>query len=384
MSRLVTCESVSAGHPDKVCDRISDEILDLYLSYDSNARVAVETLATYNKVIVCGEVKTVAKISKAQVIEKVKNTIRDIGYNQEGFHWKTVNIECFLHEQSPDIAQGVDAKDESGEGAGDQGTMVGYATNETENYMPAPITYAHQLLSSLYNTARLDPDGYLGIDMKAQITMLYDENDVPKSIDNIVVSVQHKEKVSLSKVRNIVMQHLEKILPSDIMCNLDRVYVNPTGKFVKGGPGYDTGLTGRKIVVDTYGAVVPHGGGAFSGKDPTKVDRSAAYAMRYIAKNIVAAGLARKCMTNISYAIGKPEPVALNITSFNTSDYSDLELLEITKNIMSFTPKRIIEHLSLRQPIYAPTSSYGHFGRNIAEVKPGFFSWEKINDIKLL
>ena len=378
MTRLVTCESVSAGHPDKVCDRISDSILDLYLSHDMHARVAVETLATHNKVVICGEVRSKITIDSEQIINTVRNTIKNIGYDQEGFHWNNVDITLLLHEQSPDIAMGVDAKSMAGEGAGDQGTMIGYATNETANYMPAPITYAHQLLSNLYNIARSNPEGSLGIDMKAQITMLYDKHDRPQSIDNMVVSIQHKEGVSASTLKKITLEQLEKIVPSHMMCKSDKIYINPTGKFVKGGPGYDTGLTGRKIVVDTYGAVVPHGGGAFSGKDPTKVDRSAAYAMRYIAKNIVASGLARKCVTDISYAIGMPEPLAMNVTSLNTSSYSDAELLEIAYGIMDYTPRAIIEHLDLLRPIYATTTSYGHFGRDPSQEQAGHFSWENI------
>ena len=381
MTKLVTSESVSAGHPDKVCDRISDTILDLYLTHDKYARVAVETLATYNKVVICGEVSSVAKISHEQIINTVRQTIKDIGYAQEGFHWQTADIDCLLHKQSPEIALGVNAKNALGEGAGDQGTMFGYATNETSNYMPSPITYAHQLLSRLYNIARLDPEGPLGIDMKAQVTIRYDQDDKPQSADNIVVSVQHKKGVDIADIRKIVIDNLEMVIPSGMMCSTDKIYVNPTGIFVHGGPACDTGLTGRKIVVDTYGAVVPHGGGAFSGKDPTKVDRSAAYAMRYVAKNIVAAGLARKCIADISYAIGMHLPLALNISSLGTSSYSDNELLEIAKNMMEYTPRGIIDFLDLCNPIYTPTSSYGHFGRDITETNNGFFSWEKINNI---
>jgi S-adenosylmethionine synthetase len=369
-------ESVSEGHPDKICDQLSDTILDAYLAQDSEHRVAIECLATTNFVVVAGEVKGHAELSKVDIDNLIRAKVKDIGYEQEGFNWETLTIDNRIHEQSPDIAQGVDAKAGQSEGAGDQGMMFGYACNETPELMPAPIYYAHQIVKNLSRDRKAGILPMLGPDAKTQISLNY-KNGKPVGAHSIVISNQHIAGLSQQDVRDIVTPYVEKILPDGWMCEADRFFVNPTGQFIIGGPDGDTGLTGRKIIVDTYGGAAPHGGGAFSGKDPTKVDRSAAYAARYIAKNIVAAGLADKCVFQIAYAIGVAEPVSLFIDTMGTGTVDESKLLKLIPEIFDLTPKGIRIGLGLNKPIYARTAAYGHFGR--APQKDGGFSWEKID-----
>ena len=376
-SYLFTSESVSEGHPDKVCDQISDALLDLMLKKDENARVAVETMATTNRIILSGETRLMAPISSEEIEETVRCVVRNIGYEQPGFNWETVTIENYLHTQSADIALGVDR-----DGAGDQGIMFGYATNEDTqtNFMPAPIFYAHRLLKNLSEERHKNLFQELGPDAKSQITFVY-QDEKPVAIDNIVVSTQHHEDITLNQVREIVLQIVEKTIPQEILCSYDKIYINPTGRFVIGGPEGDTGLTGRKIIVDTYGGAAPHGGGAFSGKDSTKVDRTAAYMARYIAKNIIASGLANKCLIQVSYAIGMIQPLSVYVNTFGTGQVSDEHLTHFIEKEIDLTPKGMRQQLGLNKPIFLPTASYGHFGRNAGN--DGTFSWERIDLIPL-
>ena len=376
-SYLFTSESVSEGHPDKVCDRISDAVVDAYLAAEPEARVACETLATTNRVVIAGEVRGPDSITKDTVIELAREAIKDIGYEQEGFHWKTADVSVYLHAQSAHIAQGVDAAGNKDEGAGDQGIMFGYACNETPALMPAPIYYAHKILENLTaaRKAKTGDAAKLGPDAKSQVTLRY-ENGKPVAATQIVLSTQHlDESLSSEDVRAIVEPHIRETLPSGWISADTIWHVNPTGKFVIGGPDGDCGLTGRKIIVDTYGGAAPHGGGAFSGKDPTKVDRSAAYAARYLAKNVVAAGLAENCTLQLSYAIGVAKPLSIYVDLHGTGKVDEGKLEAILMDAMDLSPRGIRTHLGLNRPIYARTSAYGHFGR--APQADGGFSWER-------
>jgi S-adenosylmethionine synthetase len=371
---LFTSESVSEGHPDKVCDQISDTVVDIFLGADPAARVACETLATTNRVVLAGEVRGPDKITKDQLIEATRQRIKAIGYEQEGFHWRHCEIECLIHKQSVDIAQGVDAAGNKDEGAGDQGIMFGYACRETAELMPAPIQFAHQILKSMADARHSGSTPELGPDAKSQVTLQYVAGK-PVRATSVVVSTQHSEKVGQEEVREIVRPHVLKILPKGWMCPEDQFYVNPTGRFVIGGPDGDCGLTGRKIIVDTYGGAAPHGGGAFSGKDPSKVDRSAAYAARYVAKNVVAAGLAERCTIQLSYAIGVSRPLSVYINTDGTGQVDEEKLSRVIQEMVDLSPRGIRTRLGLNKPIYTRTASYGHFGRT--PEADGGFSWEK-------
>jgi S-adenosylmethionine synthetase len=378
---LFTSESVSEGHPDKVCDRISDAIVDLFLAADPFARVALETLCTTNRIILAGEVRGPASITAERMIETARAGVRDIGYAQEGFHWQTAQAECLVHAQSADIALGVDSSGNKDEGAGDQGIMFGFAVNETHEFMPAPIHYAHAILRSLADARHSQEAPFLGPDAKSQVTLHYVEGK-PVRAASIVVSTQHSEDASQDLVRETVRDHVLQVLPPGWMCPEEEFYVNPTGRFVIGGPDGDTGLTGRKIIVDTYGGAAPHGGGAFSGKDPTKVDRSAAYAARYLAKNVVAAGLADRCLIQLSYAIGVSKPLSVYVDTQGTGQVDEDKLSHVLQDLMNLSPRGIREHLKLNRPIYARTSAYGHFGR--APDGNGGFSWERLDLVEAL
>jgi S-adenosylmethionine synthetase len=358
---LFTSESVSEGHPDKVCDRISDMVVDSYLSKDPVSRVACETLTTTNKVILAGETRG-PKINKDELITKVRNCIKDIGYDQEGFSWKTANIETFLHEQSSDIAMGVDSKNNKDEGAGDQGIMFGYACNETDDLMPAPIHYSHKILRLMAADRKNKLLNGIEPDSKSQVTMLY-ENDKPVKVTSVVISTQHSKDLNQEKVRDLIMPYIKKSIPETFLTDLDpkEIYINPTGQFIIGGPDGDTGLTGRKIIVDTYGGAAPHGGGAFSGKDPTKVDRSAAYASRYLAKNIVASGISEKCLIQLAYAIGVSKPLSIFIKLANGDEGKIEKIKKIIENNFNLSPRGIREMLKLNNPIYEVTSSLRSF-----------------------
>lgn len=376
---LFTSESVSEGHPDKVCDRISDAIVDRFLAIDPYARCAVETAATTDFVCIIGEVRGPTDITRAVMEDAARQAIRSIGYEQENFHWKNVEMDIRVHKQSADIAQGVDSAENKDEGAGDQGIMFGYACTETPELMPAPIQYSHQILKSLAAARHAgELAGKLGPDAKSQVTLEYKDGK-PVRARSVVVSTQHAEGVSGAEVREIVRAHVLKILPDGWMCPEEEFYVNPTGRFVIGGPVGDAGLTGRKIIVDTYGGAAPHGGGAFSGKDPTKVDRSAAYAARYLAKNIVAAGLADRCTIQLSYAIGISKPLSLYVNTHGTGKVPEDILAKALSSLVDLSPRGIRETLQLNKPIYERTAAYGHFGRPPEE--DGGFSWEK-TDIK--
>ena len=378
---LFTSESVSEGHPDKVCDRISDMIVDLYLSKDPVSRVACETLTTTNKVVLAGETRG-PKIHKEELINNIRNCIKDIGYDQEGFSWKTANIEIFLHEQSSDIAMGVDSKDNKDEGAGDQGIMFGYACKETDDLMPAPIHFSHKILRLMAEDRKKGILKGIEPDSKSQVTMQY-ENNKPVKVTSVVISSQHSKDLNQEKVRELVIPYISKSIPNNYLQDLDKqeIYINPTGQFIIGGPDGDTGLTGRKIIVDTYGGAAPHGGGAFSGKDPTKVDRSAAYASRYLAKNIVAAGVSEKCLIQLAYAIGVSKPLSIFI-KLDEGDESKIEkILKIINQNFDLSPRGIREMLKLNNPIYEVTSSYGHFGRK--PTNNGQFTWEKTDKVDL-
>ena len=373
---LFTSESVSEGHPDKVCDRISDAIVDAHLAAMPEARVAAETLTTTNRVIIAGEVRGSGSVDAAMVERLAREAIRDIGYEQEGFHWETARVEVLLHEQSADIAQGVDSAGNKDEGAGDQGIMFGYACRETPELMPAPILYSHRILRLLADARHSGAEPTLGPDSKSQVTVAYKDGK-PVGVTSIVVSTQHTDENQTSDdIRAIVEPYVLEALPEGLIGDHTVWHVNPTGKFVIGGPDGDCGLTGRKIIVDTYGGAAPHGGGAFSGKDPTKVDRSAAYAARYLAKNIVAGGFADRCTIQLSYAIGVSQPLSIYINLHGTGRVGEQVLEEALKGkVMDLSPRGIREHLSLNRPIYARTAAYGHFGREPDE--DGGFSWEK-------
>lgn len=371
---LFTSESVSEGHPDKVCDRISDTIVDLFLHADPYARVAVESLATTNRIVLAGEVRGPESITLVEMQQAARNAVKEIGYAQKGFHWQWAQIDVLVHAQSADIAQGVDAAGNKDEGAGDQGIMFGYACNETPELMPAPIMYSHNILRSLSEARHSGALPLLGPDAKSQVTLEY-ENGKPVRAQSVVVSHQHSDSIDTDEVREMVRPHVEKVLPKGWMPKEENFFVNPTGRFVIGGPDGDTGLTGRKIIVDTYGGAAPHGGGAFSGKDPTKVDRSAAYAARYLAKNVVAAGLADKCTIQIAYAIGVSYPLAVYINTHGTGQVDEAKLSKTLQELVPLNPRRMREYLGLNKPIYAKTSSYGHFGREPG--LDGSFSWEK-------
>ncbi len=377
---IFTSESVGEGHPDKVCDRISDTIVDIYLAADPYSRIAVETLATTNRVVLAGEVRGPASVTKEVLIEGARRAIREIGYEQEGFHWKKAEIDCYVHEQSADIAQGVDSKDNKDEGAGDQGIMFGYAVRETDVLMPAPIYYSHNILKSMAE-ARHAGETRFGPDAKSQVSLQY-VNGKPVGATSVVVSTQHAESATSEEIRELVRPHVLAQLPEGWMCDEAHFYVNPTGRFVIGGPDGDAGLTGRKIIVDTYGGAAPHGGGAFSGKDPTKVDRSAAYAARYLAKNVVGAGLADRCTIQLAYAIGVSHPLAVYIDTHGTGQIDEDALSKTLQELVSLTPRGIRTHLGLNKPIYARTSSYGHFGRT--PDADGGFCWEKLDLVDAL
>ncbi len=378
---LFTSESVAEGHPDKVADRISDAIVDTFLAHDPVARVAVETLCTTNRIVVAGEVRGPDSVTRELLEQVARNAVKDIGYAQDGFHWKHACFENHIHKQSVDIAQGVDMVGNKDEGAGDQGIMFGYACRETEEFMPAPLYYSHRILKSLAD-ARKGPDNPgLGPDAKSQVTLQY-EDGKPVRATSIVVSTQHDERLSQDEVREIVRPHVLATLPEGWMCAEADFYVNPTGRFVIGGPDGDAGLTGRKIIVDTYGGAAPHGGGAFSGKDPTKVDRSAAYAARYLAKNVVAAGLADRCTLQVSYAIGVAKPLSLYVETQGTGQVDEEKLGRVLQELMNLSPRGIREHLGLNRPIYARTAAYGHFGR--APEADGGFSWERTDLVDAL
>ena len=378
-SYVFTSESVSEGHPDKVCDRISDAVLDKLLSYDSAARVGCETFATTNRVIIGGEIglqdPDKQRDFMSSVDELVRGCIKDIGYEQDGFHWETVQIENLLHQQSPNIAMGVDKN-----GAGDQGIMFGYAVDETDDLMPAPIHYAHSVLKALADARKAGVEKDLGPDSKSQLTVRY-ENAVPVGVSCIVLSTQHLDpSLDSADIRSIIEPYIVKAIPDGWLDEKTIWHINPTGKFVIGGPDGDAGLTGRKIIVDTYGGAAPHGGGAFSGKDPTKVDRSAAYIARYLAKNIVASGIAKKCLIQLSYAIGVSQPLSVLVNTFGTSRVSDEVLGSQVPQMLDLSPNGIINHLKLLRPIYQSTAAYGHMGRSPS--KNGEFSWERLDLIE--
>ncbi len=378
---LFTSESVSEGHPDKVCDRISDMVVDSYLTRDPVSRVACETLTTTNKVVLAGETRG-PKIDKDELIQKVRNCIQDIGYDQNGFSWKTANIETFLHEQSTDIAMGVDSKDNKDEGAGDQGIMFGYACKETEELMPAPIHFSHKILRLMAQDRKSGTLKGIEPDSKSQVTMLYEKNK-PVKVTSVVISTQHSKELNQEKVRELIIPYIKKSIPENYLEGLDpkEIYINPTGQFIIGGPDGDTGLTGRKIIVDTYGGAAPHGGGAFSGKDPTKVDRSAAYASRYLAKNIVSAGVSDKCLIQLAYAIGVSKPLSIFIKLAEGDESKVEKIKKIINNNFDLSPRGIRQMLQLNNPIYEITSAYGHFGRK--PTNNGEFSWEKTDKVEL-
>lgn len=373
-SYVFTSESVSEGHPDKVCDRISDSIVDVCLTADPFARVAVETLATTNTVVLAGEVRVPDSVTAQVMEDAARQAVRDIGYTQEGFHWEKMRVRVLVHAQSADIAQGVDAGADKDEGAGDQGIMFGYACNETEALMPAPLYYAHKILKLLADARHSGAEPLLGPDAKSQISVIY-EKGRPVRCSSVVVSTQHDATADQARMREIVRPYILKALPEGWMCPDNQLYINPTGRFVIGGPDGDAGLTGRKIIVDTYGGAAPHGGGAFSGKDPTKVDRSAAYATRYLAKNVVAAGLAERCTIQVSYAIGVSHPLSVYVNTHGTGQVDEAKLSGVLQELVNLSPRGIREHLGLNRPIYARTAAYGHFGR--APDADGGFSWEK-------
>ena len=369
---LFTSESVSEGHPDKVCDLISDSIVDTFLSIDPHSRVAAETMATTNLTVIAGETRG-PEISNREIEDVARGVIRDIGYEQSGFHWQNSSVEVHLHRQSGDIAMGVDAIGNKDEGAGDQGMMFGYACRETDVLMPAPIYFSHEILRSLAEARHSGDVPTLGPDSKSQVTLRYVDGE-PIGAASVVVATQHDPSVTQDEVRELVRPHVESILPDGWMCPEAEFYVNPTGRFVIGGPDGDCGLTGRKIIVDTYGGAAPHGGGAFSGKDPTKVDRSAAYAARYLAKNVVAAGLADRCTIQLAYAIGVSRPLSVYVNTHGTGKVDETRLSLVLQDCVDLSPRGIREHLNLNRPIFARTAAYGHFGRS--PDPDGGFSWE--------
>ncbi len=373
---LFTSESVGEGHPDKVCDRISDSIVDLFLGRDPHSRVAVETLATTNRVVLAGEIRGPASITPKEMEEVTRQAIREIGYAQKGFHWQWADVQIYVHAQSVDIAQGVDADGEKDEGAGDQGIMFGYACRETPSFMPAPIYYSHKILRLISEDRHAGKLPLLGPDAKSQVTLQY-VNGQPVAAPRVVLSTQHDEKIDQAEVRELVRPYIKAALPDGWFPEEQYFYVNPTGRFVIGGPDGDAGLTGRKIIVDTYGGAAPHGGGAFSGKDPTKVDRSAAYMARYLAKNIVAAGVADRCTIQLAYAIGVSEPLSVYVSTHGTNHVDTDNLPDVLRQLVRLSPRGIREHLQLNRPIYKKTSSFGHFGRDPED--DGHFSWERLD-----
>jgi S-adenosylmethionine synthetase len=388
---VFTSESVSEGHPDKVCDRISDAIVDTFIAAEPQARCGVETLATTNHIVLAGEVRgtkawhleggQLSPATKDMLVEVARHAVRDIGYEQEGFHWQRCQVECLIHGQSSDIAQGVDSSGNKDEGAGDQGMMFGYACTETPELMPAPIFYAHAILRSLAEARHSGAAPLLGPDAKSQVTLQYVAGK-PVRATAVLVSAQHSDSIGQDEVREIVRPHVVNVLPDGWMCDEAHFYVNPTGRFVIGGPDGDCGLTGRKIIVDTYGGAAPHGGGAFSGKDPTKVDRSAAYAARYLAKNVVAAGLAERCTIQVAYAIGIAKPLSVYVETDGTARVDEEKLSRVLQEVMDLSPRGIRTHLGLNKPIYARTAAYGHFGR--APEPDGGFSWERLDLVNAL
>ncbi|MEL6506025.1 MAG: methionine adenosyltransferase [Pseudomonadota bacterium] len=380
-SYLFTSESVSEGHPDKVCDRVSDAIVDLFLGKDPVSRIACETLTTTDQIVLAGEVRCAEKVTAEEMEHTARAAVKDIGYEQDGFHWETANFQNFLHEQSADIAMGVDAAGNKDEGAGDQGIMFGYAVNETPALMPAPIQYSHEILKRMAHLRKSGERPEFEPDAKSQVTLRYEDNK-PVAVTSVVVSTQHKDGHSPADIRTLVAPIVADVLGDMGMPPEEAFYVNPTGNFVIGGPDGDAGLTGRKIIVDTYGGAAPHGGGAFSGKDPTKVDRSAAYASRYLAKNVVAAGLADRCLIQLSYAIGVSKPLSVYVDLYGTGTVDEAALEKVLPDVMDLSPRGIREHLSLNRPIYARTAAYGHFGRTADE--DGGFSWERTDLVDAL
>ncbi|MBT6883204.1 MAG: methionine adenosyltransferase [Rhodospirillaceae bacterium] len=379
---LFTSESVSEGHPDKICDRVSDAVVDTYLAADPNARSGVETLVTTNLIVLAGESRCAENISNDQLEEVARAAVKDIGYDQDNFHWEKSEVQVHVHLQSVDIAQGVDAAGNKDEGAGDQGLMFGYACRETDMLMPAPIQYSHDILRRMADARHGGKLPGIGPDSKSQVTLRYVDGK-PVGAASVVVSSQHAEELSQDDVREMVRPFVLDVLPEGWMCPENEFYVNPTGRFVIGGPDSDAGLTGRKIIVDTYGGAAPHGGGAFSGKDPTKVDRSAAYAARYVAKNVVAAGLADECTIQVAYAIGVSKPLSVLINTNGTAQVDEIKLSETVQEMVDLSPRGIREHLQLSRPIYARTAAYGHFGRE--PDADGGFSWERtdlVDDLK--
>ena len=379
---LFTSESVSEGHPDKVCDRISDMVVDTYLGMEPQARVACETLTTTNKVVLAGETRG-PDINKDELISKVRNCIKDIGYDQDGFTYKeATKIECHLHSQSADIAMGVDSSGNKDEGAGDQGIMFGYACNETDVLMPAPIHFSHRILRLMAEDRKSGKLKGIEPDSKSQITIEY-KDGVPANVKSVVISTQHSKDVDLAKVKELCIPYIEKSIPKNLLGKLDEneIYINPTGNFVIGGPDGDTGLTGRKIIVDTYGGAAPHGGGAFSGKDPTKVDRSAAYASRYLAKNIVASKVSDKCLIQLAYAIGVSKPLSIYVDLFSNDEEKNKHVEKLIKDNFDLSPRGIREMLGLNKPIYEKSAAYGHFGRE--PESNGAFSWEKTDKVSV-
>ncbi len=389
---LFTSESVSEGHPDKVCDQISDAVVDAFLASDPYARVACETLVTTNRIVIAGEVRLdrkkagpnalmskSGKVNKKKIEALARGVVKYIGYEQKGFHWKKAKCSIYLHGQSADIAVGVDAAGNKDEGAGDQGIMFGYACRETPELMPAPIQYSHNILHLMADARRAGKEPLLAPDAKSQVTLRYIDGK-PVGATAVVVSTQHAAKADQDQIREIVRPYVLKVLPKGWMCEEKNFYVNPTGRFVIGGPDGDSGLTGRKIIVDTYGGAAPHGGGAFSGKDPTKVDRSAAYAARYLAKNVVAAELADKCTIQLAYAIGVSWPLSVYVDTHGTGQASEERLSKVLQELVNLSPRGIREHLGLNRPIYGVTAAYGHFGRK--PEKNGAFSWEKTDLVK--
>jgi S-adenosylmethionine synthetase len=375
---LFTSESVSEGHPDKVADRISDTVLDAFLAADPHARVACETMVTTNRIVLAGETRGPASVTPEYLMHLTRLAVRDIGYDQAGFSWKHAHIECHLHAQSSDIAVGVDSAGNKDEGAGDQGIMFGYASTETESLMPAPIHYAHLILRTINELRHAGDERVTGLlpDAKSQVTLRYVDGK-PVGATSVVLSTQHEPGLDQAAIKRRVVPIIEAALPAGWMCPEDELYVNPTGNFVIGGPDGDCGLTGRKIIVDTYGGAAPHGGGAFSGKDPTKVDRSAAYAARYLAKNVVAAGLAERCTLQLSYAIGVSHPLSVYVELHGTGkDVEEKKLEHVLRELVNLSPRGIREHLHLNRPIYVPTTAYGHFGRTPDE-QAGTFTWER-------
>ncbi len=372
---LFTSESVSEGHPDKVCDRISDMVVDTYLGLEPQSRVACETLTTTNKVVLAGETRG-PEIKKDELISKVRDCIKDIGYDQEGFTYKeATKIECHLHSQSADIAMGVDSSGNKDEGAGDQGIMFGYACNETDVLMPAPIHFSHRILRLMAEDRKSGKLKGIEPDSKSQITIEY-KDGIPKAVKSVVISTQHSKDVNLAQVKELCMPYIERSIPKNLLGNLDEneIYINPTGNFVIGGPDGDSGLTGRKIIVDTYGGAAPHGGGAFSGKDPTKVDRSAAYASRYLAKNIVASKITDKCLIQLAYAIGVSKPLSIYVDLFSNDEEKNKHVEKLINENFDLSPRGIREMLGLNKPIYEKSAAYGHFGRD--PESNGAFSWE--------